>query len=342
MTKNQQERDYDPQLDSIRIIACLAVVLLHVSARPIYMQKELSQLGWMLGNALSSLTHWCVPVFVMLSGALILGDKKTTHRHMLMHKVPRMLIVLAISSAVYALWMHYFHRDFKLEIFAEALLMGMPYYHLHFFYLIIGLYIIAPSISRAAIALDEKALRHASIAACLVSTVTFFWSVYTKTYTPNGGSFPWGYIGYFILGYYLNRYKPNLPYALIFATGYIVTVIGTALLSYKTAEGSAWKLYLYTYFSPTVLAMSVGAWGLSIKAANYIKFSWLKTLAPLTLIVYITHPIFMEFLRAKYGIVNPILMHPAIEVPLTLILTTFGTFCLAFLLRKNRVVRTLF
>ncbi|MVT29351.1 acyltransferase family protein [Acidovorax citrulli] len=86
MNKDRIERAYDPKLDSIRIIACLAVVLLHVSARPIYMQKELSQWGWMLGNAVSSLTHWCVPVFVMLSGALVLGRQEN---HLSLHVGPQ-------------------------------------------------------------------------------------------------------------------------------------------------------------------------------------------------------------------------------------------------------------
>ncbi|WP_138919943.1 acyltransferase [Paracidovorax citrulli] len=328
MNKDRIERAYDPKLDSIRIIACLAVVLLHVSARPIYMQKELSQWGWMLGNAVSSLTHWCVPVFVMLSGALVLGDKRTTYPYMLVHRVPRMLVVLAISSIIYALWMFFFQHAFEWKAFTRDLLMGMPYCHLHFFYLIIGLYIIVPSISQAVIAMDEKHVRNAAVVACLISAVTFFWSVWTRAYSPNGGSFSWGYWLFYSLILYpsIKAQSALCNYLPGWLRGYVVTVVGAGLLSYKTADGSVWKLYLYTYFSPTVVAMSIGTWGLGVKVAKYVRVSWLKTLAPLTLLVYILHPIFMEIIRAKYKIISPALMRPEIEVPLTFILTTLGAF----------------
>lgn len=49
-------RAHDSSLDFVRVVACLAVVLLHVSARPIYMQSELSMWAWFLGDAISSLT----------------------------------------------------------------------------------------------------------------------------------------------------------------------------------------------------------------------------------------------------------------------------------------------
>ncbi|UMT95245.1 acyltransferase family protein [Paracidovorax citrulli] len=225
MNKDRIERAYDPKLDSIRIIACLAVVLLHVSARPIYMQKELSQWGWMLGNAVSSLTHWCVPVFVMLSGALVLGDKRTTYPYMLVHRVPRMLVVLAISSIIYALWMFFFQHAFEWKAFTRDLLMGMPYCHLHFFYLIIGLYIIVPSISQAVIAMDEKHVRNAAVVACLISAVTFFWSVWTRAYSPNGGSFSWGYWLFYSLILYpsIKAQSALCNYLPGWLRGYVVT-----------------------------------------------------------------------------------------------------------------------
>ncbi|MVT29350.1 hypothetical protein GO496_16445 [Acidovorax citrulli] len=76
--------------------------------------------------------------------------------------------------------MFFFQHAFEWKAFTRDLLMGMPYCHLHFFYLIIGLYIIVPSISQAVIAMDEKHVRNAAVVACLISAVTFFWSVWTR------------------------------------------------------------------------------------------------------------------------------------------------------------------
>ncbi|MCU1737665.1 MULTISPECIES: acyltransferase [unclassified Pseudomonas] len=336
------ERPRDSNLDFVRVVACLAVVLLHVSARPIYMQDELSAWGWLLGNVVSSLTHWCVPVFVMLSAVLILGSSKTTYPHMLKSRVPRMLAVLFISSVIYALWMKYFQHDFVWANFLNAVVMGQPYYHLHFFYLIIGLYLIAPPLSQMVVQMEEKDLRNAVVATSIITMATFAWSTFSRTYTPNGGSFSWSYISYFLLGYYLYKFRPDLPYGMITLVGYLCTVFGTMALAYGMGNTYTWKLYFYSYFSPTVFAMAIGVWGLSLQIAGKLKIPALTKLAPLTLLVYIVHPIFMELLRSQYGKVSALLMKPLIEVPLTFVLTTALAFLLAHLLYKINFVRRLF
>lgn len=335
-------RVHDSSLDFVRVVACLAVVLLHVSARPIYMQGELSMWAWLVGDAVSSLTHWCVPVFVMLSAVLILGNIKTTYRHILTSRVPRMLAVLFISSVIYALWMKYFQQAFVWTAFLKAVVLGQPYYHLHFFYLIIGLYLIAPPLSQAVVNMEEKDLRNAVIATCILTMVTFAWSTFSRTYTPNGGSFSWSYISYFLLGYYLYKFRPNLPYGMITLVGYLVTVIGTFALAYGFGSAYTWKLYFFSYFSPTVFAMSIGVWGLSLQVAKKVRIPGLKRLAPLTLLVYILHPIFMELFRSQYAKVSPSLMRPLIEVPLTFVLTTCCAFAAAWLLYRISFIRRLF
>ncbi|CAI8699158.1 MULTISPECIES: acyltransferase [Pseudomonas] len=335
-------RPHDSSLDFVRVVACLAVVLLHVSARPIYMQGELSAWAWFLGDAVSSLTHWCVPVFVMLSAVLILGNSKTTYSNILKSRVPRMLAVLFISSVIYALWMKYFQHSFSWAAFLKAIVQGQPYYHLHFFYLIIGLYLIAPPLSQAVVNMQEKDLRNAVIAASILTMVTFSWSTFSRTYTPNGGSFSWSYISYFLLGYYLYKFRPNLPYAMITLVGYLCTVFGTFALAYGFGSAYTWKLYFFSYFSPTVFAMSIGVWGLSLQVANKVRIPALKTLAPLTLLVYILHPIFMELFRSQYSKVSVSLMRPLIEVPLTFVLTTLCAFAAAWLLYRISFIRRLF
>ncbi|EMH1199379.1 acyltransferase family protein [Serratia marcescens] len=62
-------------LNNARIIAILAVVLLHVSSRVITW-SELGSNDWWYANLYDSLVRWCVPVFVMISGALLLAPEK--------------------------------------------------------------------------------------------------------------------------------------------------------------------------------------------------------------------------------------------------------------------------
>ncbi|PKK90618.1 MAG: hypothetical protein CVV64_09685 [Candidatus Wallbacteria bacterium HGW-Wallbacteria-1] len=64
-------------LDNSRIIATSAVILLHVS-QILLCNHKLGTINWWIGNFYDSLVRWCVPAFIMLSGALLLNpDKKS-------------------------------------------------------------------------------------------------------------------------------------------------------------------------------------------------------------------------------------------------------------------------
>ena len=69
-SKGAMRKDLSVGLDFTRIVACLMVVVLHVSATGV---AEFSH-DWVYFNAYDSLVRACVPLFLMLSGALLLGS----------------------------------------------------------------------------------------------------------------------------------------------------------------------------------------------------------------------------------------------------------------------------
>lgn len=326
----------DTHLDLIRVIACGAVVLLHVSARPFYMGDQISEKWWFLGNAISSLTHWCVPVFVMLSGALLLGSPKTQYPDILRRRVPRLLAVLIAATVLYGIWTKAVLKTFTWPAFWTSILDGQPYYHLYFFYLIIGLYLIAPLLSRAVEVLPEATIKTAVIVTTLITMVSFCWSVFSGRYTPNGSTFSWPYISYFLMGFYLYRYRPNLPYGAITVGAYLATVIGTQIMHYVPGP---WGLFFFLYFSPTVYAFSLGIFGWLLLRQQPVSPRLIGFLAPMTLLVYVIHPIFMETLRRLYPIYAPELLRLKYDLPLTFVLTLILSFVAAYLLRLIPIVR---
>ena len=62
-------------LDNSRLIATFAAVFLHVAAGVVVYSNPGSQYWW-AGNIYNSFVRWCVPVFVMVSGALLLNPNK--------------------------------------------------------------------------------------------------------------------------------------------------------------------------------------------------------------------------------------------------------------------------
>ncbi len=62
-------------LDAARVISIFAVVFLHISAS-VVTEADFGSSTWWHGNFYDSLVRWCVPVFVMVSGALLLDERR--------------------------------------------------------------------------------------------------------------------------------------------------------------------------------------------------------------------------------------------------------------------------
>lgn len=60
-------------LDNIRAVSTIAVVILHVAAPILYKYGEITEENWNIGNFYDGMVRFCVPVFFMLSGALLLS-----------------------------------------------------------------------------------------------------------------------------------------------------------------------------------------------------------------------------------------------------------------------------
>ena len=62
--------------DTIRVCGLLAVFFIHVCGFGRRPPLAEDMAGWWACNTLSSLSQWAVPVFVMLSGALLLDPNR--------------------------------------------------------------------------------------------------------------------------------------------------------------------------------------------------------------------------------------------------------------------------
>lgn len=85
-----KERIY--AFDLLKIFASLAVVLVHISSSR-FLQHDVTSFDWQVFNLWDSACRWCVPVFVMVSGALLLNpNKKIDIASMVKKYIPRLLI----------------------------------------------------------------------------------------------------------------------------------------------------------------------------------------------------------------------------------------------------------
>jgi len=134
-------------LDNARILAIFAVIFVHVSVG-VPWHSEPGSLLWFYGTGCDVLVRWCVPVFVMVSGALLLAPHETeTLGDFFKKRMGRVLVPILFWSLLYIVW-GYFHENvqvpFTFSYVVGKLASGKPYYHMWFIYMLLGLYLFTP------------------------------------------------------------------------------------------------------------------------------------------------------------------------------------------------------
>lgn len=227
-------------LDMLRMIACLSVVMIHVSAE--FVTRGKTGPDFWFGNLFDSISRPAVPLFVMISGALMLDEGYEFTRKKWLSRVGRMAAFYAVWATVYFLIYNApWNNPVPITNALGQIISG--HYHLWFVPMIIGLYLILPLL-RAWV--NEKNVRIVEYFLLLSATFTFFipqcidllsyafgWVGAFKTPMDNMHlKYTAEYTMYFILGWYLNRgiVRRKLVYALGIL-GVCLSFAGTAIVT---------------------------------------------------------------------------------------------------------------
>lgn len=323
------------RFDVMRVGACLAVILLHLSATIVMERDLLGSIHWHISNAIDAATRWCVPVFVMLSGALLLDPKKhASPREFWTKRLSRLLPAMLAWPAIYFAWRaFYWHEPLSPGTIAHDLVTGRPYVHLYFLFLIAGLYLVTPFLANALGTLSLSHLRQLiMIMAGLAIGANLFDFLASSAFTM---FVP--YLTYYLAGWYCARLLHDRPGASALAIGLAAGLITglTAILVSTRGFDNRWAFYFYEDFSPTVMVMAVGLFLLTLQGTIPPRIESLAvTLAPLTLGVYLAHPIVVELLRYGYFLAMPDLLRPPYYVPVTFLITCAITFGIVALMQR--------
>lgn len=308
----------ESNFDLLRVICAFAVVAIHVSSPfigatirdPQYVGMEFeSVFNSTLWNVLS---RFAVPCFVMLSGAFLLANEKNAHfSYFYWKSAHKFLLPLFLFSFFYYLYSnvllvgsHFLiHRPtvLSLECFLEPLLnwvKGVPFYHLWYMYMLIGLYLFAPILINLKKQIGEKFFERTAWVLLILSGVFAWGGAVTVYWNP---SYCFDYIGYFMIGYVLRRKakKNNLNGMLLICGGFIIEAV-IAFWRYKeitqgVAEGTH---SLIAPLSPFIILASVfifyGFSSLCIKRS----FAYLSSL---TFVIYLVHAGILQVIQILSG-----------------------------------------
>lgn len=197
-------------LDAIRVIACAMVVLMH-SPGPWEGQAG----SGLFQAVLNYFTAPCIGLFFMVSGALLLPVKEQATLF-LRRRLSKVLMPTLIWTAFYLLVSHQSHSGHWLQVVLSVPFSPQGSGVLWFMYTLVGLYLIAPVISPWI----QAAKRSEIELYLMIWAVTMCFPLmetYLKIRQDIAGPFYYlsGYVGYFLLGYYLNRWPHRLSWKLL-------------------------------------------------------------------------------------------------------------------------------
>ncbi len=328
-------------LDTIRIIAILSVILVHIVA-DFVVNFDTNTLEFTIGNILDSISRIAIPLFLMLSGALLLDESKEVDLKTIVTKNIKKILLLLVFwslfySSVYNIALPVLSgREVNIKTFLSSVILG--HYHLWYLYMIIGIYLITPFL-RLIAKKENKNLILMYIALSLLVQFTiplieaFDLPILKEFIGKFKMEFFFGYTSYYLTGYYLVHIgikRKKLIYPLSIVS--ILAVILYVQLTKDYVNGySNFNILIYLYSIGVFMALS------EIKNISEKSAKTILNLSKLTFGVYIIHPLIMSVLN---GVI------PAISSPILYILAHFLTtaifsFLICFVISKIPVIKKL-
>jgi len=338
MKQQHQEKNY-LWADDLRAFATIGVIVLHVSAKIVNQFGTVSVSDWWIGNVFDSLVRFCVPIFLMLTGALIL-PKTYRLKTFFKKRIARILLPFLFWSLIYIaykiylkweqgyemdLWQTYSYIVYQLKTGAS--------YHLWYVYMLIGIYLVIPLISKWIVNSSGKEIFYYIIVWICVLLLNL---PAINSFVPNiDFSYFSGYLGYPVLGYLLAHKigsKRAQPIGIaLFVVGTTATMLGTYVSSHYDGTFNG---YFYIYLSPNVIVASAGVFlffrhhSLPLGKLRCVT----NRIGKYSFGIYLSHVFVLERLFDN-GLI-PSFINPVIGIPCVAMLCLVLSFAITYLLHK--------
>jgi len=135
-------------IDFLRFIAAIAVVSIHVLGPFRHLYGEIPDSDWLAAMGINSVTRWAVPIFMMISGALLLSTERDFDcKHYLTKRLSKVAIPFVGWTIIYAIVAGFVAQGWSLTETLTVIQQSPndpAWYHLWFFYDFIPLYFVIP------------------------------------------------------------------------------------------------------------------------------------------------------------------------------------------------------
>lgn len=302
-------------LDVARVIACLMVIIQHSP-------NVEAGVSSVLQSAIGFLTYPCVPLFFMVSGALLLPVDELSISEFSKRRMRKILFPTLFWTFFYLGVKIYDGIPISLINFLSIPFSAQGSGILWFMYVLVGLYLVAPMISpwlKCAARKDIEIFLFLWGMTLMYTHIEHF--LYIAPGNINALYYFAGYLGYFVLGYYLHRYFRGGGSLLI---SVLLLVVPIGIYGFCKLKGMEFTFDAY----PSALTASMSiAWFLGIRNIMErlkIKSSILTEMSNLSFGVYLMH-IFI-LVNIAWAICNYFSWNGALQIVVTIILTSIISF----------------
>lgn len=306
-------------IDRLRVLACLAVVMIHVSS--LYMANVSNDFNFFVANFFDGLSRSGVPIFVMISGALLLDEEHDTSISKMFGRIKKLLCKFIIWSIIYSIIYNVFFcmiRNEQIKIYNIIYDIIVGHYHLWFIYMLIGLYLIIPLLKLWIKKENKKEIRYfiilSFVFAFLLPQIIMLINKLYGTFIIGEAiekafnvKYVCGYTMYFILGWYINNFELKKKYIYMLGiSGIVCTILGNYFLALVTCDNSI----MFDNFNVNILFQSILIFYMVKNNPNKGRFSVRKHITKLSdrsLGIYFIHVIIVDILymvSSRLGICN--------------------------------------
>lgn len=223
--KPKKERIF--YLDQIRAFAIVLVVLTHISSS--FMNAHtIGSVGWMIPSLTKGFCTIAIPLFLMISGALLL-NKNYELKDYLSRRFIRLILPVIFWGAILILLKLYVDgHAFNLTSIYEMVLwfLNDGYW---FSWMMISMYLFIPIVNSFIKEYSFKGVEY-FLVIWFIYLILFSFNLY-PLWQIDLSNFA-GYIGFFVLGYYINNKDFNLTPKTMYILGLLIFLTFFAIIGY--------------------------------------------------------------------------------------------------------------
>ena len=321
------KREY--RFDFLRAFSMCLVIVIHVAncyCNNYNGISNLSYLGSVIYNVISRIS---VPLFFMISGALLL--KKPFDKNKYLNRIKKFIIIIICWDIIYLLWEYLYLGITYNKLY---ILVLEPYRkHLWFLYTIIVLYAIQPLLNIMLSKMNKKQITLMYIVIFIICNICMIVSSIASYFTLLC------YIGYFMLGDTLYRHTKDLKFKHInwlLISIFITTIILDIIFSYYISI--KYNAFINIYFSYRESFIILASTCFFIFIMNNYKNEENKIVTKLSEYsfgIYLIHGIFLDIVKSSISIY---LLNSFIGIPLFSIIIFILSYISIHYLKKIPIV----